>query len=126
MKQKLLVVIALISFLGSVTLPAQAAMISTPEVIQLQQSAYDREQLASLVDREEIQEKLLAMGVAPDSVQERISSMTDVEVAQLNQQINDLPAGSGVLGAVVLIFVVFVITDAIGATDIFPFVHPVR
>ena len=126
MKQKLLAVIALISFLGSVTLPAQAAMISTPEVIQLQQSAYDREQLASLVDREEVQEKLLAMGVAPDSVQERISSMTDVEVAQLNQQINDLPAGSGVLGAVVLIFVVFVITDAIGATDIFPFVHPVR
>lgn len=126
MKQKLLAWIALISFFGSVTLPAQAAMISTPEVIQSQQSAYDREQLASLLDRAEIQEKLLSMGVTPDTVQERITSMTDFEVAQLNQQINDLPAGSGVLGAVVLIFVVFVITDAIGATDIFPFVHPVR
>lgn len=125
MKQKLLAWIALMSFFGSVTLPAQAAMISTPEVIQSQQSAYDREQLASLLDREEIQEKLLSMGVAPDSVQERISSMTDFEIAQLNQQINDLPAG-GVLGAIVLIFVVFIITDAIGATDIFPFVHPVR
>lgn len=125
MKQKLLAWIALMSFFGSVTLPAQAAMISTPEVIQSQQSAYDREQLASLLDREEIQEKLLSMGVAPDSVQERITSMTDFEIAQLNQQINDLPAG-GVLGAIVLIFVVFIITDAIGATDIFPFVHPVR
>ncbi len=125
MKQKLLAWIALMSFFGSVTLPAQAAMISTPEVIQSQQSAYDREQLSALLDREEVQEKLLSMGVAPDSVQERISSMTDFEVAQLNQQINELPAG-GVLGAIVLIFVVFIITDAIGATDIFPFVHPVR
>jgi hypothetical protein len=52
--------------------------------------------------------------------------MTQAEVAQLNQQIDQLPAGSGVLGIVVLIFIVFVITDVIGATDIFPFIHPVR
>jgi hypothetical protein len=26
----------------------------------------------------------------------------------------------------VLIFIIFIITDALGATDIFPFVHPVK
>jgi hypothetical protein len=31
-----------------------------------------------------------------------------------------------VLGVIVLIFVIFVITDVIGATDIFPFIHPVK
>src|SRR5690554_1807711 len=126
MKQKLFAWVALLSFFGSVTLPAQAAMISTPDVIQSQQSEYDREQLMSLLDRDDVHEKLLSMGVAPETVQERINSMTDFEIAQLNQQINDMPAGSGVLGAVVLIFIVFIITDAIGATDIFPFVRPVR
>ncbi len=125
MKQKIFAWIALLGFFGSVTLPVQAAMISTPDVIQSQQSQYDREQLFSMLDRDDVQEKLVSMGVAPELVQERINSMTDFEIAQLNQQINDMPAG-GILGAVVLIFVVFVITDAIGATDIFPFVRPVR
>lgn len=125
MKQKVFAWIALLGFFGSVTLPVQAAMISTPDVIQSQQSEYDREQLSSMLDRDDVQEKLLSMGVAPETVQERINSMTDFEIAQLNEQINDMPAG-GILGAIVLIFVVFVITDAIGATDIFPFVRPVR
>lgn len=126
MKQKLFAWIALLGFFGSVTLPAQAAMISTPDVIQSQQSQYDREQLSTMLDRSDIQDKLVSMGVAPESVQERINSMTDFEVAQLNQQINDMPAGSGIVGIIVLLFVVFVITDAVGATDIFPFVRPVR
>ncbi|MAK66010.1 MULTISPECIES: DUF6627 family protein [unclassified Methylophaga] len=125
MKQKIFAWIALLGFFGSVTLPVQAAMITTPDVIQSQQSEYDREQLFSMLDRDDVQEKLLSMGVAPEVVQDRINSMTDFEIAQLNQQINDMPAG-GILGAIVLIFVVFVITDAIGATDIFPFVRPVR
>ena len=125
MKQKIFAWIALLGFFGSVTLPAQAAMISTPDVIQSQQSEYDREQLSDMLDRQDVQEKLLAMGVSPETVQDRVNHMTDFEIAQLNEQINDMPAG-GILGAIVLIFVVFVITDAIGATDIFPFVRPVR
>lgn len=125
MKQKIFAWIALLGFFGSVTLPAQAAMISTPDVIQSQQSEYDREQLSDMLERQDVQEKLLAMGVSPETVQDRINHMTDFEIAQLNDQINDMPAG-GILGAIVLIFVVFVITDAIGATDIFPFVRPVR
>ncbi len=44
-----------------------------------------------------------------------------------NEGIGQLQAGGdSVLGVILLIFIVFVITDAIGATDIFPFVHPVR
>jgi len=125
MKQKVFAWIALLGFFGSITLPVQAAMISTPDIIQSQQSAYDREQLSSMLERDDVQQQLLSMGVSPDTVQERVNSMTDFEIAELNEQINDMPAG-GILGAIVLIFVVFVITDAIGATDIFPFVRPVR
>jgi hypothetical protein len=52
--------------------------------------------------------------------------MTGDEIAQLNQQINELPAGGDILGILVLVFIIFVITDVIGATDIFPFIHPVN
>ena len=34
--------------------------------------------------------------------------------------------GSSILGILLIIFIVFVITDVIGATDIFPFIHPVK
>ncbi len=125
MKQKIISFIALIGFMGFVTLPVQAAMVTTPDILQSQQSEYDRQQLIELMDREDVQKQLLAYGVAPEQVQDRVNKMTDAEVAQLNDQIADMPAG-GILGAILLIFVVFVITDVIGATDIFSFVHPVN
>ncbi len=125
MKQKWISWIALWAFMGFITLPVQAAMVTTPEVMQSQQSEYDRQQLVELMDREDVQKQLLAYGVAPEEVQDRVSKMTDAEVAQLNDQIADMPAG-GILGAILLIFVVFVITDVIGATDIFSFIHPVN
>lgn len=126
MKQKIISLIALIGFMGFVTLPVQAAMVTTPDVLQSQQSEYDRQQLVELLDREDVQKQLLDYGVAPEQVKDRVNKMTDAEVAQLNEQIADMPAGGGILGAVLLIFVVFIITDVIGATDIFSFVHPVN
>lgn len=125
MKQKWISWFALWAFMGFITLPAQAAMVSTPDILHSQQSEYDRQQLVELLDREDVQKQLLAYGVAPEHVQDRVNKMTDAEVAQLNDQLADMPAG-GVLGAILLIFVVFVITDVIGATDIFSFIHPVN
>lgn len=125
MKQKWITWFALWAFMGFVTLPVQAAMVTTPDVLQSQQSEYDRQQLVELLDREDVQKQLLDYGVAPEQVKERVNNMTDAEVAQLNDQIADMPAG-GILGAILLIFVVFVITDVIGATDIFSFIHPVN
>jgi hypothetical protein len=107
-------------------LPVQAAMVGTASVIHSESVRIDREQLAGMLEREEIRQQLQAMGVDPESARQRVAMMTDVEVASLNQRLQEVPAGSDVLGVLLIIFVVFVITDAIGATDIFPFVHPVR
>lgn len=115
-----------LAFLGLTVMPLQAAMISTDEVISSQQAEMDRESIAALLDRADVQEKLVAMGVSVSDVEQRIALMTDAEVAQLNQQIADLPAGAGVVSVLVLLFIVFVVTDVLGATDIFPFIRPVR
>lgn len=115
-----------LAFLGLSTMPLQAAMVSTDEVISAQQAEMDRESLAVVLDRADVQQKLAAMGVSIGDVEQRIALMTDAEVAQLNQQIADLPAGADVVGILVLLFVIFVVTDVIGATDIFPFIRPVN
>ncbi|MDR9498338.1 MAG: PA2779 family protein [Hydrogenovibrio sp.] len=116
----------LVALMSVMTLPVQAAMMSTEQVVQTQQAQVDRQHLTQMLDRTDVQDQLVAMGVSADDVQQRVAAMTDTEVAQLNGQLADLPAGEGVLGVVALIFVVFVITDVVGATDIFPFIHPVR
>jgi len=105
---------------------AQAAMVSNSQLINHAQHSNDKAALLQTIKRADVQAQLLEMGVNTADIEKRIDQMTQDEVTQLNQQIDQMPAGGGVLGIVVLVFVVFVITDVIGATDIFPFIHPVN
>lgn len=115
------------SLLGATIAPAQAAMVGTAQVVAARQGSLDRARLAALLEREDLQRELGAMGVDVKDARDRVAGLTDAEVARINQQLERLPAGSdSVLGVLVLIFIIFVITDALGATDIFPFVHPIK
>jgi hypothetical protein len=105
---------------------SQAAMVSNQQIIYAAEQTDARQSLLQTLKRDEVQQQLLSLGVSPVEVESRIQHMSHAEISQLNQRIDELPAGSGVLGAVVFIFVVFVVTDVIGATDIFPFIHPVN
>ena len=105
----------------------QAAMLGTDTLITTAQSQQSITGLQQLLQREDAQQQLLALGVRPDQVRERVASLSDSELARINQGIDTLNAGSeSVLGILLVIFIVFVITDVIGATDIFPFIHPVK
>ncbi len=108
---------------------AQAAPVSTSSLLSSETSVSvdaERDKLLSLIEREDVAEQLSALGVDPVDAKQRVADMSASEVAELNQKIDDLPAGSGVLGVILVIFIVFIITDAIGATNVFNFVHPVR
>jgi len=107
-------------------LPAQAAMIGNKQIINQGLSHQTRDGLQQLFEQETAQQQLQAWGVNPGQIRSRIDSLTDAELARINQQVNDLQAGGSVLGIILVIFIVFVITDVIGATDIFPFIHPVK
>lgn len=105
---------------------ANAAIIDNSQVIDQVQQTIEKDDLLHAINRVDVQQQLLSMGVTAADLENRINQMTAEEVAQLNQQIGELPAGGDVVGIIVLIFIVFVITDVIGATDIFPFIHPVK
>jgi hypothetical protein len=108
-------------------MPAQAAMIGTDQIINQTDSSLTLEKLQQFLDREAIQKQLHAWGVSPDRIKERVNRLTDMELARINRDINDLNAGGeSILGVLLIIFLVFVITDIIGATNIFPFIHPVN
>jgi hypothetical protein len=102
-----------------------ADYIDNPELFTSEQNQLDIAQLKDFFSTAEAQEKLIEMGVPPELAMERIDQLTPQEVAQFNQDVENMPAGSGVLGIIVLFAVIFIITDVIGATDIFPFIKPV-
>ena len=105
----------------------QAGMLGTDTLISSAQSQQSISTLQQLLEREDAQQQLLALGVSPDQVRERVASLSDSELARINQGIDTLNAGGdSVLGILLIIFLVFVITDVIGATNIFPFIHPVK
>jgi hypothetical protein len=107
-------------------MPAQAAMIGNQQIINQQQQGQTRDSLHQLVEQQSAQQQLQALGVGPDQIKHRIDSLTDSELARINRHVDTLDAGGNILGILLVIFIVFVITDVIGATDIFPFIHPVK
>lgn len=120
------VVLASAAFLGAQLTPAYAAMVDSPTVIEQAQQKLDRAELAALLDRQDVQDQLVAMGVNPAAAKERVAAMTDAEVLQLNQGIQEMPAGGDILGIILAVFLILVITDMLGATDVFGFVHNIN
>lgn len=99
-----------------------AALIGTETVVNSAQSQQARDQLRASLDRQEVKQQLLARGVSPDQLQARVDALTDSEVQQLAANIDKLPAGGDALGIAVFVFLVLLLTDILGYTDIFPFV----
>jgi hypothetical protein len=106
---------------------AQAGMLGTDTLITTAETQQSIAGLQQLLEREDAQQQLLALGVSPEQVRERVTSLSDSELARINQGIDTLNAGGdSVLGILLIIFIVFVITDVLGATNIFPFIHPIK
>jgi len=105
---------------------ATAGMIGNSAIMAQSEQSTERQAIIEQLQRSEVREQLLSLGVQPEAVERRILQLSDSELTQLNQAIADAPAGSGVLELVVLLFLVFILTDVLGATDIFPFIKPVK
>lgn len=103
--------------------PAQAGMIGTQQVIAEQAAAEQRAELQAMLQREDVREQLTAWGVDPQVAEERIDSLSQEELATLSAKMDEMPAGGSVVGAVVFVFLVLLITDILGFTDVFPFVR---
>lgn len=124
--RRLAAVLVALQFALFAQLPlAQAAMLGTPQVLQEQQQQVDRQQLLNMLDDQQVQQKLEELGVDRQQVAARINRLTTAELAQFNQQLAQEPAG-GIIGVIILLLVIFIITDMLCATDIFSFVKCVR
>ena len=124
--QELLSMLLSLSLIMLPTAPVQAALVGNAVLFESATTSVDRTLLTEALERDYAQQQLTALGITQEQAMQRVAQLTDEEIAYLNQQLAELPAGGDVLGLLVLLFIVFIITDAVGATDIFPFIKPVK
>ncbi len=117
---------AVVMFFASGPLPAaQAAMVSTEQVIDQDLAAQDRGRVLDFLAREEVRQQIEALGVDPDEAAARVRALSDADIAQIAAGFDEDPAGQSVIGplvgAAVLIFLVLLITDLLCLTTVFSF-----
>lgn len=106
----------------SIQTPAHAGLVGTGEVVAEQQRTLDRAQLLGALERDDVRSQLVALGVDPADAAARVAALSDDELQAMASKMNELPAGGDVLGVVVFLFLVLLVTDILGFTNVFPFV----
>lgn len=115
-------------FVGNIQI-AQATLVSSEQVAQsagIANAEQDRQRIYAALAREDVRSALVERGVDPKQVEQRVAALTDEEASVMADQIENAPAGSGIIGAIVLIFLVLLLTDILGFTKVFPFTRSVR
>ena len=120
--RRLIASLLVVSIAGlGVPLPAHAGMVGTDAAL----ASAERERIATFLQREDVRQQLQAQGVSPAEVEARVAALTDEEASQLAAHMDSMPAG-GILGLILVVFLVLLLTDIMGFTKVFPFTRPVR
>ena len=97
-------------------------LVSTQSALDAVQISAERERINDLLARNDVREQLVNYGVEMSEVEARVAAMTDHEVLQMADQLDNMPAGANaVIGALLTIFIVLLVTDLLGLTNVFPF-----
>ena len=103
-----------------------AAMAPTEASREARSAQEARDLIDSLLTREEVQTQLKLHGINPDEARARVDSLSNAEVIEVAKRIDQLPAGGSavgiIVGAILLVFLVLLLTDLLGFTNVFPFV----
>ena len=107
-----------------------AALVPTEAAVEARSAREARDLINSLLSREEVQKQLKLHGIDPFEAKARVDSLSDAEAVDVAKRIDQLPAGGStvgiIVGAILIIFLVLLITDLLGLTDVFPFVKKHR
>ena len=127
------IALAMAVMMFSTSLPmgrAYAALVSTGEVVEQAAAEDDRARVMEFMSRQDVREQFEALGVDPDEARRRAATMSDREIQQIAGRLDEIPAGQGAAGVILLVivvgFLVLLMTDILGLTDVFPFVKSQR
>jgi len=125
--RRLISIVLIVSLTGmGLPLSAQAGMLPTDSVV----ASPAKERVTGFLNRSDVRAQLESMGVNPADAKARVATLTDDEATQLAAKIDNLPAGGdgfgALVGALLIVFIVLLITDILGLTHVFPFTKPIK
>lgn len=98
---------------------ANAAMVGTQSAVALEQRAEHIAGINDWLTQESVKQQLVELGVDPVSAKDRVAAMTAEELQTLNERIGELPAGAGAIEVIGVVFLVLLILELVGVTNIF-------
>lgn len=97
-------------------------LVSTQSALDAVQVSAERERITDLLARNDVREQLVNYGVELNEVEARVAALSDQEVLQMAEQLDQMPAGANaVVGALLTVFIILLVTDLLGLTNVFPF-----
>jgi hypothetical protein len=118
----------MMTLLSAPVIPAQAAIVGTDQIIGSSDAARDsataRDKVSAFLAREDVRAELQRLGLSPEEAEKRVGALSDEEIDMIAGKIDTLPAGEGIgaiVGAIVLVFIILLVTDLLGLTDVFGF-----
>ncbi|HEY0962733.1 MAG TPA: PA2779 family protein [Pseudomonadales bacterium] len=122
LKKPLVLTLAAATLTAGMQAPAMAGLIDNEQLAMQAELQMKRDEVRSFMARDDVRAAMLDYGVNPADVDARIANMTEAELLRIQHQLDQLPAGGdgGVLGAILIVILIFVLLDVLGATDVFP------
>ncbi|MFO7551519.1 MAG: PA2779 family protein [Haliea sp.] len=120
LKSRLLIMLQIAAFLVASTAgTAQAAVIGNAEHFAQQHRSEQLAAIDAVLAREVVQQQMVAMGVSHADAMERIGALSDAELQQLALNLDTLPAGASALGVLGALFLVLLVLEILGVTNVF-------
>ena len=118
--KKLTTVMVVFALLAQGYVPAvQAGLIGTQTVLQSETRGALLSKTDKWLAQQTVADELQKMGVDAADVKERMQMMTDDELQTLAAKMDSMPAGAGALEVIGIVFIVLLILELLGVTNIF-------
>lgn len=113
-----LIISCTVSMLATHTI-ARAGVIGPEQFLNTIDRRATLDSVNQALAREEVQRALKRQGVDPALAAERAAALNDQELVALAENLESLPAGSGLLGTIGVVAIVLLILELVGVIDIF-------
>ena len=98
---------------------SSAGMIGTEYMIDREAYSNSLSRIETLLAREDVAKQLAALGVEQAVISERLQGLSQAELTTLEARLDQQIAGGDALGVIGAVFLVLLILEIVGVTDIF-------
>lgn len=96
-----------------------AGMVGTDYIVEANAREASLARVEALLARDDVATQLQSLGVDKAVIQDRLQGLTNTELASLAGQIDQQVAGGDALALIGAVFLVLLILELVGVTDIF-------